>query len=139
MSPLLMNTSKDACMNMKGGEGNQSTEAGRGGNEDEEEVSHIDGSNHHHAGGEDNDYDDDRSDTQQHDYDPQYTEERIGTAERTEMDPHIVMFEKKTMMMSKTYSMIDYDDFDDDKLSSVHRREDGQSGKNRDGSSHRDA
>ena len=27
---------------------------------------------------------------------PQYTEERMGKAERTEMDPHIVMLEKKT-------------------------------------------
>ena len=26
----------------------------------------------------------------------QYTEERMGKAERTEMDPHIVMLEKKT-------------------------------------------
>ena len=39
-------------------------------------------------------------DFQEKEYDhilnPQYTEERMGKAERTEMDPHIVMLEKKT-------------------------------------------
>ena len=37
----------------------------------------------------------------------------MGKAEKTEIDPHIVMLEKKTMMMSKIHSMIDYDDFVD--------------------------